>query len=169
MARAESRLGPVDKYDCAGMFRCHRRLQAFAQSHGQHPTSLIPPRNTLLYKCCAGLEFTIPAKRGRGRPGGPSASQFPPVRQHQRRQTHRKEAVTMTKPRQKPPRRPRCPRCHTRKHVVPILYGLTGGKERARWGSEYIPGGCVLEEKRPRWHCRRCGHSWRRWLLDLGR
>lgn len=67
------------------------------------------------------------------------------------------------------PQGPRCPRCHSRKHVLPILYGLTGGKERQRWGGEYIQGGCVLDPGRPTWYCRHCNHGWRRRLLDTGR
>lgn len=66
--------------------------------------------------------------------------------------------------------RPKCPKCRSADQVVPIAYGFAGGRHADELGKgEAVPGGCVLDEGRPKWFCRRCGHAWRRRFLDIFR
>jgi hypothetical protein len=60
--------------------------------------------------------------------------------------------------------RPVCPRCGAEPpDVLPIRYGLPGEEmfERSLAG-EFELGGCVIDDKSPRWSCRRCEERWGR-------
>lgn len=59
-----------------------------------------------------------------------------------------------------------CPSCGSRS-VVRIAYGHPSEEtqEAARRGVVVL-GGCILAEDAPKWHCRRCKHSWGKLLYD---
>jgi hypothetical protein len=52
---------------------------------------------------------------------------------------------------------PPCPKCQSTA-VVPIMYGMPSRDPRPR----FHPGGCVVTDNDPEWHCNACG-------LDFGR
>ena len=55
-----------------------------------------------------------------------------------------------------------CPTCGSQDRV-PILYGLPTqeASERADRG-EILLGGCIFDDRDPRWKCRVCGTEWGR-------
>lgn len=64
-------------------------------------------------------------------------------------------------------RKPTCLKCKSG-DVIPIVYGFPTPQtqEKALLG-EVVLGGCVVRRGNPRWHCKNCGHRWRRWLRDM--
>lgn len=54
-----------------------------------------------------------------------------------------------------------CPKCGTKQHVIPIVYGLPDDElmEQSKRG-EVALGGCVMDEKNPHWLCKSCKTEW---------
>ncbi|MGH7769929.1 MAG: hypothetical protein ACREQP_20970, partial [Candidatus Binatia bacterium] len=56
---------------------------------------------------------------------------------------------------------PQCPQCGSEK-VVRILYGLPteAARDLSNKGKVAL-GGCLVDDRNPRWHCSDCDHDWR--------
>lgn len=56
--------------------------------------------------------------------------------------------------------RPKCPECDSTS-VVPIVYGMPGGKMVEQYErGEIVLGGCCISGDDPRWHCEGCNCDW---------
>ncbi len=67
-------------------------------------------------------------------------------------------------------KKPSCPNCQSKKHVVPVVYGLPTKEEMEGEGTtdtkltggsrRILLGGCIVTEDSPKWHCLSCTLSW---------
>jgi hypothetical protein len=60
------------------------------------------------------------------------------------------------------PKGTRCPNCHSRRKVVPILYGMPDFAvvKLVRRGRLHLAGCDAPERNAPIYHCRRCDYEW---------
>lgn len=54
---------------------------------------------------------------------------------------------------------PKCPNCNSK--LVNIIYGMpdTDALEKAKNGKLFL-GGCMIEDKNPKYHCNKCRRSY---------
>jgi hypothetical protein len=53
-----------------------------------------------------------------------------------------------------------CPKCGSHDRI-PIVYGYPTKESMARAGrGELALGGCLVDDRNPRWECRACGTRW---------
>ncbi|HJX50797.1 hypothetical protein A3K73_05055 [Candidatus Pacearchaeota archaeon RBG_13_36_9] len=59
--------------------------------------------------------------------------------------------------------RPGCPKCGSRRDIIPILYGLfeLGSFQKRALLGAVLFGGCVSSYDSPCWHCRKCKNNFK--------
>ena len=58
----------------------------------------------------------------------------------------------------------KCPNCGSFNRL-PIHWGLLRNPDPGD-PETFFPGGCIVTENDPKWHCKDCGHKWGRPLGD---